>query len=73
MSRSSSWLPSTAKTPCGAESGARASATGCDEAAIAKRDVVAAEDDQVRALVHQQLHRRVDRARAGRLRCDGDR
>ena len=42
-----------AKTPCGADSGASASADGRDEAPIAPGHVVAAEHDQVGVLAHQ--------------------
>ena len=47
-------MPSTAKTPAGADRPASGVGGGLDEAAVAERDVVAAQDDQVGALRHQQ-------------------
>ena len=41
-------------TPCGAESGARASADRRDVTAILQRHVVAAEHDEVGPLAHQR-------------------
>ena len=63
MSRSSSWLPRMAKTPCGASSGAQQLGDRLDERAIAEGHVVAAEHDQIRLLRHAPAAPRARRRR----------
>ena len=61
------------KTPCGAASGASASADGLDVVAIAPGDVVAAEDDEIGRSAHQRRHRVGDVVVRDPVGCDGRR